>query len=93
MRGTTMLTIPPPPAPARTSFDDGYEIRRHAAAGQLASIPGDVGDDLMHRIETHGEIVIDKATARALRGHRIDTLKAVATLLDLDLDDSDLGRL
>jgi hypothetical protein len=47
----------------------------------------------MHRIETHGEIVIDKATARALRGHRIDTLKAVATLLDLDLDDSDLGRL
>ena len=88
-----MLTIPPPPAPARTSFDDDYVTRRNAAAGQLASIPGDVGDDLMHRIETHGEIVIDKATARALRGHRIDTLKAVATLLDLDLDDSDLGRL
>lgn len=51
--------------PPKISFDDGYEIRRHAAAGQLASIPGDVGDDLMHRIETHGEIVIDKATARA----------------------------
>lgn len=79
--------------PPKIITHDGYEIRRHAAAGQLASIPGDVGDDLMHRIETHGEIVIDKATARALRGHRIDTLKAVATLLDLDLDDSDLGRL
>lgn len=79
--------------PPKISFDDGYEIRRHAAAGQLASIPGDVGDDLMHRIETHGEIVIDKATARAGQAHRIDTLKAVATLLDLDLDDSDLGRL
>ena len=88
-----MLTIPPPPAPARTSFDDGYEIRRHAAAGHLAFVTGDVGDDLRHRIETHGEIVIDKATARAGQAHRIDTLKAVATLLDLDLDDSDLGRL
>ena len=49
--------------PPKISFDDGYEIRRHTAAGQLASIPGDVGDDLMHRIETHGEIVIDKPTA------------------------------
>ena len=87
-----MLTIPPPPAPARTRFDDDYEIRRHDAARQLASVTGDVGDDLRHRIETHGEIVIDKATARALRGHRIDTLTAVATLLGLDLDDSDLGR-
>ena len=80
-----MLTIPPPPAPARTRFDDDYEIRRHAAAGQLAFVTGDVGDDLRHRIETHGEIVIDKATARALRGHRIDMLTAVATLLGLDL--------
>ena len=87
-----MLTIPPPPAPARTSFDDDYETRRNAAAGHLAFVTGDVGDDLRHRIETHGEIVIDKATARALRGHRIDTLKAVATLLGIDLDDSDLGR-
>ena len=80
-----MLTIPPPPAPARTSFDDDYETRRNAAAGHLAFVTGDVGDDLRHRIETHGEIVIDKATARALRGHRIDMLTAVATLLGLDI--------
>ena len=80
-----MLTIPPPPAPAGISFDDGYETRRNAAAGHLAFVTGDVGDDLRHRIETHGEIVIDKATARAGQAHRIDTLKAVATLLGLDL--------
>ena len=80
-----MLTIPPPPTPARTSFDDDYETRRTAAAGHLAFVTGDVGDDLRHRIEAHGEIVIDKATARALRGHRIDMLTAVATLLGLDI--------
>ena len=80
-----MLTIPPLPAPAQTSFDDDYETRRNAAAGHLAFVTGDVGDDLRHRIETHGEIVIDKATARAGQAHRIDTLKAVATLLGLDL--------
>jgi hypothetical protein len=35
-----MLTIPPPPAPARTSFDDDYETRRNAAAGHLAFVTG-----------------------------------------------------
>ena len=49
-----MLTIPPLPAPARTSFDDDYETRRNAAAGHLAFVTGDVGDDLRHRIESHG---------------------------------------
>lgn len=71
--------------PPKIITHDGYETRRNAAAGHLAFVTGDVGDDLRHRIEAHGEIVIDKATARAGQAHRIDTLKAVATLLGLDL--------
>ena len=40
--------------PPKISFDDDYETRRNAAAGHLAFVTGDVGDDLRHRIETHG---------------------------------------